>query len=345
MKSCLKYAGLGAVLATASQAEVKINENFSFDGYAIGAGVVTEGTASKNGPEFGKSGSVYDSVYIALNGKYNDFSGKVSLFAVNPFDGAQSAQRVDALGAPILDTNGDAIFDPIDNVGVLDAYVTYKVGDLAITGGKYLGWLGFESFHSPNNAFISYGLSNYASPWATGAKVDYSGEGFSTGISVRDSQIVGGEGFFEGDGEFANDIGYEAYFLYTGVEKLTLFFGAGFEDVDDEDIGGILTTNVWASYAVSEKVSVAAEYANVEDNSKNSWLLQTSYAVSEAVSVAGRLTGFDGDKGVADGFGYGLASTYTISPNFSVKGEVTTTDFNSGESDVFSYAIQGLFRF
>jgi len=324
MKSQLKVAGLTAVLATsAAQAEVKINDNLSFDGYVIGAGVVTEGTAAKNGPHFGKSGVPYDSAYVALNGKYGDFSGKVALYSYNPFDGAQDA----------------------DNVGVLDAYVTYKTGDVAITAGKYLGWLGFESFHSPNNAFISYGLSNYASPWATGVKVDYSGDGFSTGISVRDSQIVPGKGFFEGDGEIDDDIGYEAYFLYTGIKKLTVFVGAGYEDVDDGGLGETITTNVWVSYAVTDKFSIGAEYAAVEDVTNSTWLLQGTYALTDKVSVAGRVTASDGDNGNPDGIGYGIASTYTITSNFSLKAEVTKTDFNSGGADPFSYALQGLFRF
>lgn len=322
MKSRFKQVGFGAAIAAVGaaglQAEVKINDNLSLDGYAIGSGVVTEGTGAKN-YALGKSAFYYDSAYIAVNGTYKDFTSKVSLYAVSPF----------------ADNTGD-------DTGVLDAYVTYKTGNVAITGGKYLGWLGYESFHSPNNAFISFGQSLYASPWATGAKIDYSGDGFSTGISVRDSQIAPGGGFFEGDGEFSDDIGYETYFLYTGVEKLTLFAGAGYEDVEGGD--QIYTLNAWGSYAVTDKFSVAAEYATVEDTTDYTWLLQGTYAVTEKLSVAARTTGFEGDNGNGDAFGYGLASTYTITPNFSVKSEVTKTDYSTA-SDAFSYAIQGLFRF
>lgn len=330
MKSRLKYAGLGAALATATtaglQAEVKINENLSLDGYVIGAGAVFEGTPAKNGPEFGKGGPsstpwLYDAAYVAVNGKYKDFTSKVSLFAVTPFD------------------NNDS-----DDTGVLDAYVTYKAGDFSITGGKYLGWLGFESFHSVNNAFISFSQAFYSSPWATGAKVEYTGDGFSTGVSVRDSQLNSTGSFFEGDGEIDDDIGYEAYFLFTGVEKLTVFAGAGFEDVDDANQGNTYTVDFWASYAVTDKFSLAAEYALVEDAVKASWLVQGTYALLSDLSVAGRVTGSDGDSGASDAIGYGVASTYTISPNFYVKGEVTKTD-SSAASDVFSYALQGIFKF
>jgi hypothetical protein len=331
MKHCLKFAGLGAALATATtaslQAEVKINDNLSLDGYVIGSGVVTEGTPDKNGPFFGKSGGAYDAAYVALNGTYKNLSARLSLYSFNPFDGAQT----------------DAAGDSVDNVGALDAYVTYKVGDLSLTAGKYLGWLGFESFHSPNNAFISFSLADYRSPFSTGAKVDYSGEGFSAGVSVRDSQIVGGDGFFEGDGEFSDDIGYEAYVMFTGVEGLTLFAGVGYEDVDGGD--QIFTYDIWASYALTEKLSIAGEFAATEDSSNASWLLQTTYALNDALSVSGRVTGKDGDAGSPDGIGYGVAATYMLTSNFFLKGEITKTDFDSGASDSFSYAIQGGFKF
>jgi hypothetical protein len=321
MKSRITLAaGFCAALATSAQAEVKINENVSLDGYIIGAGVVTEGTPAKNGPEFGKSGGVFDSAYLAVNGNYGDFSGKFSLYAVNFGDNNTG-----------------------DDVGVLDAFITYSVGALSITGGKYLGWLGYESFHSPNNAFISFSQAVYASPFATGGKIDYAGESFSAGFSVRDTQAGPGGSFFEGDGSFSDDIGYETYFMFTGIEKLTLFAGAGYEDVDETG-DSILTYDIWASYAFSDTFSIAAEYAFLEESNKGSWLLLGTYTASESLSVSGRLTGSDGDNGASDAIGYGVASTYTITDNFSVKGEITKTD-SSGGSDTFGYALQGLFRF
>lgn len=324
MKSRLQLAGLSAAIAaTGLQAEVKINENLSLDGYVIGAGVVTEGTPADNGPEFGKSGGAYDSAYLALNGTYKDLSGKFSLYSFNPFDGAQTS----------------------DNVGLLDAYVTYSMGDLSVTGGKYLGYLGFESFHSPNNAFISFSLATYSSPFSTGAKVDYAGEGFSAGVSVRDSQNGPGGTFFEGDGDFSDDIGYEAYVMFTSIENLTVFAGVGYEDVDDGNVGAIMTADAWASYAFTEKFSLAAEVAMLDEAATFSWLVQGTYALTEKLSVSGRATGKDGDNGAADGLGYGVASTYTLADNFSVKGEITTTDFNGGTGDVLTYAVQALFRF
>jgi hypothetical protein len=256
-----------------------------------------------------------------LNGKYDAFTSKVSLYNVK---------------SGLNGTGADA--------GLLDAYVTYKTGDLAVTGGKYLGSMGYESFDSPNNAFISSGFSNYASPYATGAKVEYLAKEFSTGFSVRDTQTGTGGKFFEGDGDFSNDLGYEAYFLYTGIEKLTVFAGMGYQDVDATS-SSVSTYNLWASYALSDKVTLAAEYAHLEDSFEDySWLTQVGYAVSADFSLAARLTGFKGTNSI-DGFAYGVGSTYTLTKNFSVKTEVTKADNDQSGNSPFSYAVQGLLRF
>ena len=328
MNTQIKRAGFTALLAAAAatvQAEVKINENLSLDGYAIGSAVITEGTAPGN---YGllNTGRVFDSVKVALNGKYEDFSAKVSLIA---------------LDSSVL-SNG-----VVNDAGLLDAYVTYKIENLSITGGKYLGWLGYESFDSPNNAFISFSQATYTSPYATGVKLDYAGDGFSTGVSVRDSQTGPGGAFFEGDGEFSDDLGYEAYFSYTGIKDLTLFAGAGYEDVDGVGFDDVLTTDFWAAYKVTEKLTLAGEFATTEDSTNSSWLALASYAVSEQLSVAGRVTASNGraTDGSNDTVGYGIASTYTLTPNFSLKGEATITDQNAGGPDVARYALQGLFKF
>jgi hypothetical protein len=320
MKTRIKLAGFTALLAAASatvQAEVKINENLSLDGYAIGSGVITQGTLPGN-YSFFNTGRVYDSIKVAVNGTYEDFTAKVSLIAL---DSTKNGLSEDA--------------------GLLDAYVTYKMDNLSITGGKYLGWLGYESFDSPNNAFISYSQALYSSPYATGVKLDYAGDGFSTGVSVRDSQNGPGGSFFEGDGNFSDELGYEAYVLYSGIENVTLFAGVGYEDVDNAD--SVLTTDFWASYKASEKLSFAAEFATLEDATEASWLLQSTYAVSEELSVSGRVTAINGKA--FDAVGYGIASTYTFTSNFSLKGEVTYTDADAGNPDTTQYALQGLFRF
>jgi hypothetical protein len=315
-----KLTGLTAsvvALASTASAEVKINDYLSLDGYAIGSVLVTEGTAASNTTFLDSGNRLYDSQKVALNGTYEAFTGKVSLYNVPSNAGSTGS------------------------AGLLDAYITYTAGDFAVTAGKFNSWLGFESFDSPNNAFISYGLSGYTANYTTGAKVEYLTDTVSAGISVRDSLGADPTSFFSGDGEFSDDLGYEAYVLYTGIKDLTLFAGAGYEDTDGAS--DFETYNVWGSYAFTEKFSLAAEWASSTGGASCSWLLQGTYVINDSVSVAGRLTSSDSTGG--DAFGYGVASTYTITENFAIKGEITLTDNNAGTGDVSTYAIQGLFKF
>lgn len=304
-------------LASIAQAEVKIDDYLSLDGYATGSATVVEGTSAKDKQLLG-GGRVWDSALFAANGKYENFTARVSLLAL---DSADNGLEHDA--------------------GLLDAYVTYKVDKIAVTAGKYLSWLGYESFHSVNNAFATFSQVYYTAPYSTGAKIEYLGDTVSTGISVRDTQTGPGGKFFNGDGDFSDDVGYEAYVLYTGIKGLTLFGGVGYEDIDGGD--QVYTYDFWASYAVSEKLSVAAEVASIEDTTNYSWLIQPTYVVSSELSVSARVTGVDGDS-VSDAIAYGVASTYTFTKNFSLKGEVTQTDYK-GSSDVFGYGLQGIFKF
>jgi hypothetical protein len=320
IKHLSKISGLAAsfaVIAATASAEVKINDNLSLDGYAIGSLAITEGTPVRN-DTFLEGSRLTDSAKVALNGKYEDFSGKVSLYYF-----------------PNTSTS-------VGNGGLLDAYVTYTAGEIAITAGKFNSWFGYESFDSVNNAFIDYGLSTYIANYTTGAKVEYLTKEFSAGVSVRDSLFADSNGFFQGDGEFSDDLGYEAYVLYSGIEKLTVFAAFGYES---EDSAGddAKTYNVWASYAFTDKFSVALEYARVDDFADTSYLLQATYIFSENISVSARVTAADTVGG--DGFGTGLASTYTFSPNFSIKAEVAKTDFNAGGPDPLFYAVQGVFKF
>jgi hypothetical protein len=339
IKHLSKISGVAAfaVIASSASAEVKINENLSLDGYAIGTFGVTEGTAAQNDTFLDSGDKMQDAVKVALNGTYGDFTGKVSLLAVPKLSDISPSFPEDA--------------------GLLDAYVTYKTGSISITAGKFNNYLGYESFDSPNNAFISFGPADnvgYIASYATGVKVDYVSDAFSVGASVRDSLTR--EGFFRGDGDFSDDTGFEGYVLFTGVDKLTVFAGMGFEDTDLA-VDDLYTYNVWAAYAASEKLTLVGSYASSFNGTAAgtmsfSYTLQASYAINDSLSVATRYGAADGKNGSLAGIGggsnytdYGVASTYTLSPNFAIKGEVTKKDFNDGFGDTFFYAVQGLFKF
>jgi Putative beta-barrel porin-2, OmpL-like. bbp2 len=331
IKHLNKISGVAAfaALAASASAEVKLTDNFSIEGYAVGSAVVTEPSPKVKDKVFFDSGNAYDSAKVALNGKYDAFTSKVSGYLVDKDAPANGLTR---------------------DFGLLDAYVSYTKDEWVITGGKYLGWLGYESFDSPNNDFISSSQATYSSPYSTGAKVEYITKAYSTGVSVRDSQFGSSQGvttgkFFQGDGNFGNDLGYEAYFLYTGVDKLKVFAGMGYQDVKDNK--SYNTYDVWASYDLTSKFTLVGEYATVEDATDYTWNLLAKYALTADLSVAARTTGAEAANLAGGGktFGYGLASTYTLTKNFAVKAEVTNTEKDLGADDVFSYALQGVLKF
>lgn len=232
--------------------------------------------------------------------------------------------------------------------------MTYTVGNLAITGGKFIGSLGTESFDGLNNAFISYSALAFSSPYATGVKAEYTTNAFMAGVSVRDSQFGPDQGvktgnFFEGDGSFKNDLGYEGYFIYSGIDKFKLGAGFGYQKVNDFAPGEdrtFTTYDVWASYALTEKLTLLAECAAWRESVDYSWNMQASYAFTADWSGAVRVTGSEGYQAANDVFGYGVASTYNICKNFALKAEVTKTENNAVDtSDVFSYALQAVLKF
>jgi opacity protein-like surface antigen len=90
-----KFTGLAAsvvALASVAQAEVKIDDYLSLDGYATGSATVVEGTTAKDKQLLG-GGRVWDSALFALNGKYENFTARVSLLAVDSYRQCPSYPR------------------------------------------------------------------------------------------------------------------------------------------------------------------------------------------------------------------------------------------------------------
>ena len=326
IKHLSKISGVAAfaALAASASAEVKLDDNFSIDGYAIGAYAKTEaGTDSESFINAGDK--MLDAAKIALNGTYGDLKGRVSYFTV-PADNNNSTS------------------------GLLDAYATYTKGEVAVTVGKFNNYLGYESFDSPNNAFMTFGPADnfgYVASYATGAKLDYTTKEFATGFSVRDSlQKVG---FFKGDGDFSDDVGTEAYFLYTGIDKVKVFVGMGYENTEGVTAKDLYTYNAWLEYALTSKLTLVGSYASTSDAVSFSYTLQASYAVTDALSVAARYGAVDGEValiGASTNYSeYGVAATYTLTKNFAIKSEVNQKNLVDGESDALFYAVQGIFKF
>jgi len=328
-----KLTGLTAsvvALASIVNAEVKINDNLAVSGYAVGASTLTDpdsgGTTSTS---FDSGTTNFDAVKVALTGTYDAISGKASLFYVpESTSGASEA-------------------------GLLDAYLTYTAGSVAVTGGKFLSYLGYEAWDAINMTTITYGNSwNPIPGYHTGAKIDYTGEGFSLGAAIVDSLYMDtAQHFFGGDGSFTEGLGYEFVATYTGVEKLTVFTGLGIEDPDTA-FGSTWVFDIWASYALTDKLSIAGEYSYVDNPTYSAgstldyWAVFSTYTFSDKIAATGRVSGTISDE---YGTQFTFAPTYTINSNFSVRGEVTYSDSTNSSVQVgskgFFYAVQGIFKF
>lgn len=321
-------ASLVALVSTAS-AEVKINDNLAISGFAVGAATQVDPDAgSSTGTQLDSGATNLDAVKVALTGTYDAISGKVSLFYVPE------------------STSGGS------EAGLLDAYLTYTAGSFSVTGGKFLSYLGYEAWDAINMTTISYGNSWNAIPgYHSGAKVDYTGDGFTLGAAVVDSLYMDATHFFGGDGSFSEGLGYEAVATYTGIEKLTVFAGVG---IEDPDVGpSQYVYNVWASYALTDAFTFAGEltYNDTGAGEATRWALFGIYKFSDAISATGRVSGAIEDAVTGDaGTAFTISPTYTINENFSVRAEATYADSTEGAVQLpgtkgFFYAVQGIFKF
>ena len=309
IKQSFRPAVLAASLlgfAAASHADVKVNDVFSVNGYAVGSVSTT------------------------------DVDGADSIDTYFENKGGPAIPNADAVKLGILAAKGSwsaygsLLFLPGagKEAGMLDAYVTYDTGmGLKISGGKFLSYLGYEAFDPINMAQLTYGYTIFAVPaYHTGAKFDYATKTFSIGVSVVDSIYGGANGFFEGDREYSDDIGFEVAATYTGIDKLTVFAAIASENTY-KAANSLFIFDLWASYALSDKVTIAAEY-DTQNDYMSGWLTFLSYKFSDHFSTAFRISGVSWDASGSD-TKYTIAPTYTINNNLFLRAE-----YSLGQGDV-----------
>lgn len=305
----------GLALGASVFADVKVNDNISVNGYAVGSYTYFD-------PESGPTENTF------LD------SGANSLDAVK-LGVLATGGSISAYGS-VLHLPGAA-----NEAGLLDAYATLDMGNgVKLTGGKFLSYLGYEAFDAVNMTQLSYALISGIPAYHTGAKFDYTGKGFTLGVAAVDSIFGGPKGFFEGDREYDDTIGYEVVGTYTGIDKLTIFAGIATENLK----GGatdVAVYDLWASYALSPTVSIAGEYTKNTDVA-DSWLAFLSLKSSDTVSTIFRISGVSYDGG-GDDMKYTVAPTYTINANLSIRAEISLEQGDSG--DGIGYGIQGVFKF
>jgi len=314
-KKLLVIAASALALATGVKAQVAIG------GYAAASWTHTSGAAADR--------LDIDSALLKFTGDSKPVSGVVSLYYV-PVSAFLSDSGIDS------------------DIHVLDAYVNWDMGSgWSLTGGRFLSWLGYESFFSVNNPEIT-GANGFTPGYEEGLRLTYTEKDWNAGFGVVDSAYSATA--FKGDAEWKNTYALEAYFSYGGIKDLTVWLGLAYEPQPGA-AKAKATIDLWAQYQVSKELYVAGEFT-VEDNvagataDSETWLILANYAFDDKVSVAARVSGDTNNGAVVDDVKWTLAPTYTVSKNFSVRAEISYL-VNSGKAaaDATSVGVQGIFRF
>ena len=240
-----------------------------------------------------------------------------------------------------------------DEIGVLDAYLTYDLGSgWSVKGGKYLSPLGYEAFNIPDMIAITYGTSIYAVPaYHSGLELDYGDKEWSAGLGVVDS-IYGGTGFFAGDNSLQGNKGIEGFVSYKGIENTVLWAGFAHEGAGGPVAGQTKAFTVydfWASYQLNKETSLAAEWIyNTEiatgAGSSSAWLAAVNYAFSNELSTTFRVSGGDATFiSATNTTKYTLAPAYKVNDHFTVRTELSI--INVAGPDTTFFGLQGVFKF
>ncbi len=139
--------------------------------------------------------------------------------------------------------------------------------ELRLTAGKFLSYLGYESFYQISDNMISLADQALLSPipgYHEGVKMDYAPDKADTlGVAVVDSLYQKpGYNATEGDGDFKHNAGFEGYYTYTGVTNLQIWAGAGFETttkpgvdssgVTEKQGTGVTVLDLWGTYTLDK---------------------------------------------------------------------------------------------
>jgi hypothetical protein len=295
-------------------------------GYAAIAYTYTDVDGPGDNETFANGNTPFDAVKVGLEATKGPFSGYASLFYTPGFDSHSSGSN---------------------EAGILDAYATFKTGDFTITAGKYLSWLGYEAFDTVNMTQLTYANTGVGAvpAYHSGVKVDYVMGDIGAGFNVSDS-IRGDDTFWSGDGEFSDSIGYEGYVVYKGIKKLTIWGGFGYENNDDPAFAGAdwQTYDLWASYELTDKLTVAAEIAYHDDRVVEGvqGLAFAKYAFTDKFSLVGRFGIDEVNKGGADNYKYTVSPTYAFNDHFLVRAELSYSD--TINDNLFS-GVQALLKF
>jgi hypothetical protein len=293
--------------------------------------------------------------YTDVNSDSGDFDNDTFFDAGTPFDavkvGFEATQGPFSAYASLFysPTADNHAFGAGGDAGILDAYVTYKNGPFSITGGKYLSWLGYEAFDAVNMTQLSY-ANNFlgAIPaYHTGVKLEYTTDVIAAGFSLSDSIRGFDNGFWGGDEDWGNGLGYEGYVVYKGFDKLTLWGGIAYDTTDGYD--DFVTYDFWASYDISDKLTIAGELAYSDTGLQfgTQGLAYLKYSITDKFYTVFRF-GYDNVETTdVTGYKYTIAPGYALNEHITVRAELSYTDASqdSDDADILFAGVQALLKF
>ncbi len=350
-------------------AQIKINDSLSVTGWTVGSYQYTStkgsaGNANTSADSFNVDAGLLGATITPTK----EVTGTVSFYYKPASEGG---------------INGTS------EVTLLDAYVAYDCGNgLVLTAGKFLSYLGYESYYAISDNMITLANQQFLAPipgYHEGVKADYTvDKTLLFGAALVDSLDSNNAAATEGDGHLEHNFGAEAYGQYTGVENLTVWFGAGYDSkgTPSNPYGifpatqshNIYVLDLWATYQINKELSVAAEEI-YKDGGKaptaaaaaatglptekgSDWLLYANYSFTDKLSA---WAGFSGEDVSSATFGTGkaavnvsgprywkasLSPAYALTANLTVKAQVSYTKYSDYTAkDAIFTGVQVGFKF
>ena len=314
-------AAVSLAASLTAVAEIKVNETLSVGGYAAGSYRTFD-------PDPGPSTDKFDidAAQVLFSTNFKPVTGVISLF-YQP-------------NAP-------------HDVTLMDAYATVDLGGgSSVTAGKFLSYLGYESFHVAYTTQISYANGDFLGPipgYHSGVRYDYSDKEMGFGVALVDS-VYSGPYYIKGDGELKHNAGFEGYFVYKAIPDVTVWAGLAYDTKgnvihkNDE----ILTLNLWLSYNLTKDSTLALEYVTKDgglgDKGYN-WLAYYGYNFTPKVGSTFRVSGEKMKNG--PGFTkFTVSPSYKVNENFLVRAEVSYYDYTKHTADsALFFGVQTLLKF
>jgi hypothetical protein len=323
LRFCL---GSLAALAALSPAfgQVKLNDTVTVTGWATGSYQYTQ---PSTGPSFDSANIDAALLGVTITPPKTPITGTFSVYYRPSGEGG-----VSPTGSELT---------------LLDAYIADAVNStVTITAGKFLSYLGYESFYLDLDNMITLANQQFLAPipgYHEGVKLDYQPDKTDVmGVAVVDSLYQKpGYAATEGLGDFKHQAGFEGYYQNTTVTNLTVWIGAGVETpvnpgVDTSGVvmphgNSVYVIDGWMSYVIDKNndTFVAEEiYKNGGNGDTGSnWLTYFQYNFNPKTYAWFSVSGED----VTDGINYvkfSVSPTYNITPNLAVRAQYSYTDYN-----------------